>query len=73
MIKVYSKDGCSKCVMLKRWLDVKKIEYTEVNISEDEESRQKLIEAKKRSLPVLEINGEFVTYNEYNDILDMIN
>ena len=72
MIKVYSKPNCGKCDMLKRWLEIKKIEFTEVNIMEDEVSLSKLRDAGRLSLPVLEINDEFVDYNEFNDILDLI-
>ena len=58
--------------MLKRWLEIKKIEFTEVNIMEDEGSLSKLRDAGRLSLPVLEINEEFVDYKEFNDILDLI-
>lgn len=58
--------------MLKRWLEIKKIEFTEVNIMEDEGSLSKLSDAGRLSLPVLEINDEFVDYNEFNDILGLI-
>lgn len=72
MIKVYSKPQCGKCDMLKRWLDIKKIEFTEVNIMEDDDSLSKLRDAGRLSLPVLEINEEFVDYDEFNDILELI-
>ena len=58
--------------MLKRWLEIKKIDFTEVNIAEDNDSLSKLRDAGRLSLPVLEINEEFVDYKEFNDILDLI-
>ncbi len=30
-VTVYSKNACASCVMVKKWLTIKKIEYTEVN------------------------------------------
>lgn len=69
---VYSKPNCSKCKMLKRWLSLKNVDYVEIDILENEQGYNKIIEAGRSSLPVLEINNEFVDYNEYNDILDMI-
>lgn len=72
MITLYSGTGCSKCMMLKRWLEIKEVDYNEINVHEDEESLKKLQEAKRTSLPVVEINGEFVDFKEYNDILELI-
>ena len=58
--------------MLKRWLEIKEVGYNEINVHEDEESLKKLQEAKRTSLPVVEIDGEFVDFKEYNDILELI-
>ena len=66
---VYSKPGCSKCVMLKKWLGVKSIEFSETDITQDEESFNKIVSLNRTSLPQLEIDGEFVDYKEFNDIL----
>lgn len=69
-IKLYSNTGCSKCAMLKRWMDMKKIQYQELNISEDEDARQNLISKGLRQLPQLEVDGNIITFEEYNDILE---
>lgn len=69
---VYSSPSCGKCKMLKRWLDMKKIGYEEVDITVNETAREKILGAGRGSLPVLEIKNKFVDYNEYNDILDFI-
>lgn len=71
-VTVYSKPNCGKCKMLKRWLDIKGLEYSEVDITQNEESYGKIVSAGRTSLPVLEINDEFVDFEEYNEILEMI-
>lgn len=71
-ITVYSKPGCKQCSNLKLWLDAKSIEYSEVDVTQDKDSLDKIISANRLSLPVLEINEEFVDYKVYNDILEMV-
>lgn len=71
-ITVYSKPGCSECRKLKLWLDAKSIEYSEVDVTQDKDSLDKIISANRLRLPVLEINEEFVDYKVYNDILEMV-
>lgn len=71
-LTVYSKPNCSKCNMLKRWLEIKKIDYQEIDVSKDEKSLDKLVSSNRTSLPVLEISGEFVDIDEYSDIIELI-
>lgn len=72
-VLVYTKPGCGQCRMLSMWLNAKGIEFKETDILENEQSYNKIKEAGRMSLPVLEIEGEFVDYQEYNDILEYIN
>lgn len=69
-MKVYTNTGCSKCAMLKKWLDNKGFQYEELNIGENSDARDKLIENNRRSLPQVEIDGNFVDFKEYNDLLE---
>lgn len=71
-IKVYSKSNCGECKKLKMWLNAKNIEFDETDITEDKEAYDKIIENGKSSLPVLEIEDEFVEYNVFNNILELI-
>lgn len=71
-VVVYSKLGCKNCTLLKMWLDSKEIDYNEVDITQERSALNKLREAGHSSLPALEINGDFVKYEVYNDILDML-
>ena len=58
--------------MLKRWLEIKGIDYNEIDISESQEGMDKLVSSNRTSLPVVEIEDEFVDLNEYNDIIELI-
>ena len=71
-LNIYSKPDCSKCTMLKRWLEIKGIDYNEIDISESQEGMDKLVSSNRVSLPVVEIEDEFVDLNEYNDIIELI-
>ena len=71
-LNIYSKPNCSKCTMLKRWLEIKGIDYNEIDISENQEGMDKLVSSNRVSLPVVEIEDEFVDLNEYNDIIELI-
>ena len=71
-LNIYSKPNCSKCTMLKRWLEIKGIDYNEIDISENQEGMDKLVSSNRTSLPVVEIEDEFVDLNEYNDIIELI-
>lgn len=71
-LNIYSKPDCSKCNMLKRWLEIKGIDYNEIDISKNQEGMDKLVSSNRTSLPVVEIEDEFVDLNEYNDIIELI-
>ena len=71
-VVVYSKPNCKNCTMLKMWLDAKEIDYNEVDITQERSTLSKIREAGYSSLPALEINGDFIEYGVYNDILDVL-
>lgn len=71
-VVVYSKPNCKNCKMLKRWLTIKGIEFSEIDVTENKDGYDKITKANRTSLPVLEINNEIVDIKEYNDILDLV-
>lgn len=71
-IEVISTSGCGKCRILKQWLAMKELPYEDRNISYDEEAVQLLRDNGLKSLPQLRIDGQFIVYNEFNDILDLV-
>ena len=63
---LYTKDSCSRCTILKEKLESK-------NISYDEISDEKLIEAKGINfLPVLEIDGKLLEFGNANDYINSL-
>ena len=57
MVIIYSTSWCPSCVSAKRLLDSKNITYTEINIENENISREKLIEiAGAATVPQIVIN-----------------
>ena len=59
-VEVFSSNICKNCVDLKNYLKANNIEYTEYNISKDQEARKNLIQLGYMSVPVTLIDGEHV-------------
>lgn len=75
-VRVYSKENCMQCKMLKRWLEDKGINFTECDITHNEEELKHLRLLGYQSLPVTYIdNGRFNGYvkgfdvKKLNDVL----
>lgn len=58
MVKVYSQPGCRGCTLTKNYLSTKGVEFTEINIREDEEAREYLMAKSLLSLPVVETSED---------------
>lgn len=54
MITVYSKPDCAQCNMTYRLLDRKGLEYTVVDLTQDEEALKHVVALGYRSAPVVE-------------------
>lgn len=57
---VYSKPACKNCELAKTWLKMNSIEYSEVNVLEDDEALGRIKDAGFMALPVIEKDGEFI-------------
>ncbi len=58
-LKIYTTPTCTYCVILKRYLDEKGVEYEEVDVSEDEEAQKRMVEkTNQMAVPVMEMDGE---------------
>ena len=64
-VTLYSAPACAFCVLVKNFLKQNKVEFKEVDISVDKNAADRLAEKTgARSVPVTEIDGEFVVgYN----------
>lgn len=60
MIVLYSSTNCSGCKSLKMRLDNWNITYEVKQIDQNAEAKMKLLNKGFRTVPQLEVNGEFV-------------
>jgi len=60
-MKLYTKTVCPKCLWVKSELQRSGKQADIVNLDHDEAARKRLMEAGLLGLPVLEVEGEFVT------------
>ena len=56
--------GCPKCIILKKKLSQKDIEYTEVN------DIQQMLDMGLKSVPWLEVDGQMMDFNQANKWID---
>ena len=60
-IIVYGTTACPYCVLAKKYLDEKKVEYEYVDVSIDKERAKEMIEKSgQMGVPVLEVNGTII-------------
>lgn len=61
MIKIYSTDSCSWCMKAKKYLQLKNIDFEDVNIQRSMSARREMIEkTHQMGVPVLDINGTII-------------
>jgi glutaredoxin-like YruB-family protein len=60
-VTVYTSSSCPWCVKAKKYLDSKRIEYREVNVSRDIMGAFEMaMKSGQRSVPVIDIDGNIV-------------
>lgn len=58
---VYSTPTCPFCKQLKAYLDEKKVSYTDIDVSSDQEKAQEMIQKSgQMGVPVLEAGDEII-------------
>jgi glutaredoxin len=72
-MKLYTKTICPKCMLMKFELNKAGYEgnYEMINIDQDDQSKDRLIDAGILSVPVLEINGQLI--QDLSEMKDAIN
>lgn len=60
MIKVYYKNNCMQCKMVKRFLNEHGLEYSEINIEEQPEACDHLMNMNLKTVPVTEADGQVI-------------
>ncbi|WP_338452666.1 glutaredoxin [Niallia oryzisoli] len=59
-MKLYTKTICPKCLWVKSEIQQAGLEADIINIDQDEQARQKIIDAGFLSVPVLEFEGKLI-------------
>jgi glutaredoxin-like YruB-family protein len=73
-VRVFSTPICPYCFALKRFLEEKGIEVESVDVSADLEAQKEMIEkTKQATVPVTDINGEFVVGFDRKKICELLN
>ena len=61
MIKIYSTSWCPACVKAKKYLGLKGLAFSEINVADAHEDREEVFKVSGlRTVPVLDINGEII-------------
>jgi len=73
MVKIYVTPSCPYCVTLKEFLKGHKVSFEEIDVSQDEKSRDYIIKKTgKMEAPVLEIEGEIVVGFDKEKIVKLL-
>lgn len=61
-VEVYSTNYCPYCIRAKQLLDAKDVDYTEIDVTNDEAGRVALVEKSggRRTVPQIFINGQAI-------------
>jgi len=65
-IKIYTTEACPYCGMAKEFLKKNKIDFQNIDVSDDTEAAQEMIERSGQTgVPVIEIDGKIIVgFNE---------
>jgi len=73
-MKIYSTSLCPYCVALKEYLKEHKIEFEEIDVSQDKEAAQYMVaKTGQMGVPVSEIDGEFIIGFDREKIAELLN
>ena len=68
MLTIYSKTHCPYCVQAKNLLKLKKVEFNEVNIEEDQDARSFLLSEGHRAVPQIYKDGKLFIEGGYQGL-----
>ncbi len=72
-VRVFSTKACPHCIVLKQFLNDNKIEFENLDVSENEEARKEMIEkSKQMGVPVIEIDGEIIVGFDKKKISELL-
>ena len=60
-VKVYSTPTCPWCVKVKEYLEEKKVDFENIDVSEDQEAAKEMMEKSgQMGVPQIEIDGKII-------------
>ncbi len=70
MLKLYTKQGCADCMLIKNKLDLKGIEFQSVDIAtlKPNEITNIIQESGRKKMPILEKDGKFLSQQEISEL-----
>lgn len=68
MLTIYSKTHCPYCVQAKNLLKLKKVEFNEINIEEDQDARSFLLSEGHRAVPQIYKDGKLFIEGGYQGL-----
>lgn len=60
MVKLYTKNVCPKCMLIKTVMDAAGVKYETVNIDLDDVAKAIVVDAGFMAVPILEVDGELI-------------
>lgn len=58
-VTVYSQNACASCKMVKKWLTMKKVDFSEINLDEQPEQREHVMQISgAATVPVVVIEDD---------------
>jgi len=73
-VKVYSTTTCPYCVAVKEFLKENKVEFEDIDVSQDEESIKMIVEKTgQMGVPVIDIDGELIVGFDRQKIVELLN
>jgi glutaredoxin len=70
MITLYTKPNCPYCVKAKSWLEQNDIQYQEINILEDDNSRTMLKAHGHKTVPQIYFNDKLFVEGGYTGLIN---
>ncbi len=72
-VKIYSTPTCTYCVVLKKYLEEKGVDYEDVDVSQDLDAQKEMVEKTgQMGVPVVDIEGEIVIGFEREKIANLL-
>jgi len=73
-VRVFTTPACPSCFTLKEFLKQYKIEYEEIDVSQDRKAMEEMIKKSNQlTVPVMEIDGKIVVEFDQEKIKQLLN